>query len=85
MYLLTRDGFIMVAMGYTGRKAMEFKEAYINAFNAMEQELKNCPTAKAPTVPPSQQKSLDEMKATVDLAMYALDKLGCSEAKHCLT
>lgn len=36
MYYLTRDGFTMVAMGYTGPKAMRFKEAYINEFNKME-------------------------------------------------
>lgn len=36
-YLLTRDGFIMLAMGYTGKKAMQFKEAYIHRFNQMEQ------------------------------------------------
>lgn len=41
MYHLTRDGFTLLVMGYTGKKAMEFKEAYINAFNQMEQTLKN--------------------------------------------
>lgn len=35
-YLLTRDGFTIVVMGYTGDKAMKFKEAYINQFNQME-------------------------------------------------
>nr|WP_281705824.1 Rha family phage regulatory protein [Aeromonas taiwanensis] len=39
-YLLTRDGFFFVAMGFTGRRAAEFKEAYIAAFNAMEQRLR---------------------------------------------
>lgn len=38
MYRMTRDGFTMVAMGYTGAKAMQFKEAYINAFNVYEAE-----------------------------------------------
>ncbi len=36
MYYLTRDGFTMVAMGYTGPKAMQFKELYIDEFNKME-------------------------------------------------
>lgn len=36
-YLLTRDGFTMLAMGYTGQKAMHFKELYIHRFNEMEQ------------------------------------------------
>lgn len=39
-YIITRDGFTMLAMGYTGEKAMQFKEKYIAAFNEMEKELK---------------------------------------------
>ena len=39
MYFITRDGFTMLAMGYTGDKAMKFKEAYIRQFNAMEKAL----------------------------------------------
>jgi len=36
MYEMTRDGFVLLAMGFTGRKAMEWKIAYINAFNLLE-------------------------------------------------
>ncbi len=39
MYYITRDGFTLLAMGYTGEKAMQFKEAYIKQFNAMEKAL----------------------------------------------
>lgn len=39
MVLLTRDGFTLLAMGFTGKRALEFKIAYINAYNAMEQAL----------------------------------------------
>ncbi len=39
-YVMTRDGFTLLVMGYTGEKAMQFKEAYIHAFNEMEKELK---------------------------------------------
>ena len=38
-YCLTRDGFVMVTMGFTGEKAMKFKEWYINKFNEMEKQL----------------------------------------------
>ena len=41
MYEMTKDGFTFLVMGYTGQKAAEFKEAYINAFNKMEAELKS--------------------------------------------
>ena len=34
--LMTRDGFTILAMGYTGDRAMQFKEAYIAEFNRME-------------------------------------------------
>ncbi len=40
MYYMTRDGFTLLVMGYTGKKAMQFKEAYIKQFNAMEKQLK---------------------------------------------
>ena len=46
MYYITRDGFSMLAMGYTGKKAMEFKEAYIKQFNAMESFIKSLQSAK---------------------------------------
>ena len=36
MYLMNRDGFSVLAMGFTGKKAMEWKWAYIKAFNQME-------------------------------------------------
>lgn len=39
MYLMTRDGFTLLVMGYTGEKAMRFKLAYIKQFNAMEKAL----------------------------------------------
>ncbi len=39
-YVMTRDGFTLLVMGYTGEKAMQFKESYIHAFNEMEKELK---------------------------------------------
>lgn len=40
MYFMNRDGFTLLAMGYTGAKAMEFKLKYINAFNQMENKIK---------------------------------------------
>lgn len=38
-YNLTRDGFTLLAMGFTGKKALAWKLRYIEAFNAMEAEL----------------------------------------------
>lgn len=39
-YELTRDGFSLLVMGFTGTKALEWKLKYIDAFNEMEKELK---------------------------------------------
>ena len=38
-YRMTRDGFTFLCMGFTGKRAAAWKEAYINAFNQMEQQL----------------------------------------------
>ncbi|MWR64004.1 Rha family phage regulatory protein [Escherichia coli] len=40
-YQITRDGFAFLAMGFMGKRAAQFKEAYINAFNQMEKQLSN--------------------------------------------
>jgi Rha family phage regulatory protein len=37
---LTRDGFVLLAMGFTGEKALAFKVAYIRQFNAVEATLR---------------------------------------------
>lgn len=46
-YSLTRDGFTLLAMGFTGKRALAWKVRYIEAFNAMERELAR--TAQADT------------------------------------
>ena len=41
MYRMNKDGFTLLVMSYTDDKSMQFKLRYIQAFNEMEQELKN--------------------------------------------
>jgi Rha family phage regulatory protein len=41
VYYMNRDGFTLLAMGFTGAKAMHFKLQYIQAFNIMEIQLKS--------------------------------------------
>lgn len=43
MYLMNRDGFTLLAMGFTGKAALEWKLKYIQAFNAMEKQLAQRP------------------------------------------
>ncbi len=53
MYILSKDGFMMVAMGYTGAEAMRMKKAYIARFNEMEKALQaNAPTSDGFTLLP---------------------------------
>jgi len=40
MYEMTRDGFSMLVMGFTGKTAMKWKIRFIEAFNAMEKRIK---------------------------------------------
>lgn len=46
MYLMTKDGFIFLVMGYRGKKAAKFKEAYIKRFNEMEAFISSLISAK---------------------------------------
>lgn len=43
MYLMNRDGFTLLAMGFTGKTALEWKLKYIAAFNEMEKKLAEKP------------------------------------------
>lgn len=43
MYLMNRDGFTLLAMGFTGKAALEWKLRYIAAFNSMEKQLAQRP------------------------------------------
>lgn len=40
-YQITKDGFVLLVMGFTGKQATEFKIKYIEAFNAMEKHINN--------------------------------------------
>ena len=41
LYLISRDGFALLAMGFTGPEALRWKLAYIRAFNLMEAKLRS--------------------------------------------
>ena len=47
------DGFILLVMGYTGKKALQIKLAYIDAFNAMREELEGRQASPTPAPEPS--------------------------------
>lgn len=51
-YSMTRDGFSLLVMGFTGKSALEWKLKYIDAFNKMEEQIKGSaiPSAKPKTM-----------------------------------
>ena len=71
-YLLTRDGFSLLVMGFTGSKALEWKLKYIEAFNKMEQALKN--QTKPTCIEDVLIQSLHEMKEVKQTALEAKEE-----------
>ncbi len=51
VYEMTKDGFMFLVMGFTGKKAAAIKEAYINAFNQMAVRLEQQHRADPPALP----------------------------------
>lgn len=51
MYIIYRDGFMLLVMGYTGKKALAIKLAYIEAFNALEADLRRRREGALPPAP----------------------------------
>ena len=61
VYLMNRDGFSLLAMGFTGKNALEWKLKYIQAFNEMEKRLS---TVRVPqTFAEALQLAADQAKA----------------------
>ncbi len=58
MFVMNQDGFTLLAMGFNGKKAMEFKLKYIEAFNAMKKQIEQ----SKPSVP---QNYLEALKSLV--------------------
>lgn len=66
MYNLTKDGLVLLVMGYTSKRAMEFKIAYIEAFNAMEAKLKAVEQARVKPLAPIENPQKNTFEACVD-------------------
>lgn len=58
IFIMNQDGFTLLAMGFNGKKAMEFKLKYIEAFNAMKRQIEQ----SKPSVP---QNYLEALKSLV--------------------
>lgn len=69
---LSRDGFTLLAMGFTGSDAIAWKVRYLEAFNAMESELRQIPTiGAAPEVVARIERLEGDLAALIDLSLAA--------------
>lgn len=72
MYLLNRDGFTLLAMGFTGKKALQFKLNYIQAFNAMEAALAERQSSQWKEIRGATKDSCKELNAVIhELYLFA--------------
>ena len=90
---MTRDGFALLVMGYTGPKALGFKVSYIEQFNAMEAELKK-PISKfeipqtladALRLAADQSEQIEQQKAQLAISLPkagALDRIATTDGTH---
>lgn len=69
-YEMTKDGFMFLVMGFTGKAAAQIKEAYINAFNKMALALQNKtkPKALPETLTPAMQRHIQKRVNEMTLA-----------------
>jgi Rha family phage regulatory protein len=69
-FCLTRDGFSILAMGFTGDAALAWKVKYIDAFNAMETELRRVSPASLPSDVEARLGKLEgDLNALIDLSL----------------
>lgn len=65
MYIIHRDGFMLLVMGYTGKKALALKLAYIEAFNHMEAEIAKRNRPALPAAPRFDEAAMLELAAEI--------------------
>lgn len=82
MFQMTRNGFTMLVMGFAGRAAMAFKEAFIERFDVMEAQLHG-PATLGLAIPPvlslgeylETRASLNELRTELDVLFNQLEQV----------
>lgn len=93
---MTKDGFSFLVMGFTGAKAGEFKERYIDRFNAMESALKNRASgfaipqtlSEALRLAADQADTIEQQKVLIEAAkpvVDAFERIANAEGSLCIT
>lgn len=90
MFYISRDGFMFLAFGFTGKTAAKWKEAYIKAFNAMEAKLREshhagmqsfiAPVTKNSNAMALTLSNLNSLKEDYVRRLYELEKKGYAKA-----
>ena len=81
-YLMNRDGFSLLAMGFTGKEAVQWKLKYIEAFNQMEKQLAEQRKEQQAVQDANIQKAIDrviEARKDLDKSTAFLDE--CRKAR----
>ena len=73
-YILNKEAFYLLAMGFTGKKALQFKLEFINAFNAMEKALSE--KSDKPVVVSEHTRALPSGKKEIVLSDKAKTEIG---------
>lgn len=72
MFFMNKDGLTLLAMGFTGEKALKFKLAFIQAFNAMEKALLNQQNEEWRAIRQAGKRGNKEMRAVIQQALLPL-------------
>lgn len=72
---MDQEGFTLLAMGFTGPKALQFKRLYIRAFNAAMEEIQALRQAQAPAIPQSLPEALRLAAEQIERAQAAEQKV----------
>ena len=90
MYYISRDGFMFLAFGFTGKTAAKWKEAYIKAFNTMEAKLREshhagmqsfiAPVTKNSNAMALTLSNLNSLQEDYVRRLYELEKKGYAKA-----
>lgn len=90
MYYISRDGFMFLTFGFTGKTAAKWKEAYIKAFNIMEAKLREshhtgmqsfiAPVTKSSNAMALTLSNLNRLQEDYVRRLYELEKKGYAKA-----
>lgn len=78
MYVMSKDGFVLLVMGYTGPEAMRMKKAYIARFNDMEREL----AGRTPSLPQTYADALRALAAEVEIRQAVEQQKALAESQR---